>query len=107
MGDSEAERVLHAILREAEITGWAPNAAVQVSFGVIHVDVLFTRARLVVEVDGWAHHTQADRFQEDRRRQNALIGAGWNVLRFTWRDLIERPEAVIATVRAGLARAAA
>jgi very-short-patch-repair endonuclease len=107
MGDSEAERVLHAILREAGITGWQANAVVEVAFGAIEVDVLFSHASLVIEVDGWAHHTATDRFQEDRRRQNALIGAGWNVLRFTWRDLIERPDAVVATVQAGLARAAA
>lgn len=107
LGDSEAERVLHAILREAGITGWSANAPVLLPSGVQEVDVVFRSSRLVIEVDGWAHHHNVDRFERDRRRQNELIGAGWNVLRFTWRDLIERPDSVIAAVRLGLARMAA
>jgi very-short-patch-repair endonuclease len=53
----------------------------------------------VIEVDGRAHHTTPDRFERDRERQNALVAAGWTVLRFTWRDLTTRPSAVVATVR--------
>lgn len=35
----------------------------------------------------------------DRARQNYLILNGWRVLRFTWLDLFERPERVIAEIR--------
>ena len=42
-----------------------------------------------------AYHTDVDRFQRDRSKQNALIALGWTVLRFTWSDLIERPGYVI------------
>ena len=40
-----------------------------------------------------------ERFQRDRSRQNRLVAAGWTVLRFTWRDLVERPGYVVRTIR--------
>ena len=43
-----------------------------------------------------------DQFRRDRVRQNRLVAAGWTVVRFTWRDLTERPDYVIATVAAVL-----
>ena len=61
-------------------------------------DLAFPDLRLAIEIDGWAWHHNPERFQEDRRRQNALVAAGWTVLRFTWADLVERPEQVLATV---------
>jgi very-short-patch-repair endonuclease len=63
---------------------------------------LFAEQRLVIEVDGFAHHVDVSRFRADRRKQNALVAAGWKVLRFTWADLIERPSYVIATIQAML-----
>jgi len=60
--------------------------------------------RIVLEVDGMAWHSSADRFQRDRSRQNALVNAGWLVLRFTWADLTERPDTVLAEVRLATAR---
>jgi very-short-patch-repair endonuclease len=47
-----------------------------------------------------------EHFQRDRRRQNRLIAAGWTVLRFTWWDLTERPDDVLAQIRAAVARLA-
>jgi len=67
-------------------------------------DIVFDILKLVVEVDGWAFHTTPERFQRDRGRQNRLVAAGWTVLRFTWRDLVERPGYVLATIRAMLDR---
>jgi very-short-patch-repair endonuclease len=61
-------------------------------------DVAFERERLVVEIDGWAFHSGPDRFQRDRERQNRLVAEGWWVLRFTWRDLTERPDGVVASI---------
>ena len=46
------------------------------------------------------------RFRDDRRKQNALVRAGWDPLRFTWHDLDGRPAAVLAEVRDTLAAAA-
>ncbi|BBY19468.1 type IV toxin-antitoxin system AbiEi family antitoxin domain-containing protein [Mycolicibacterium litorale] len=92
---SEAERILVKLLRDADFTGWTTNHPV----GGYKVDVAFPVPRVAIEVDGWAFHTDSEVFQTDRQRQNAIALLGWNVLRFTWLDLTEYPERVIATIR--------
>jgi very-short-patch-repair endonuclease len=92
---SEAERLLVKLLRDAGFTGWKTNHPV----GGYKVDVAFLAPKVAIEVDGWAFHTDSEVFQIDRVRQNAISLLGWNVLRFTWLDLTEYPERVIATIR--------
>ncbi|QTE28022.1 DUF559 domain-containing protein [Pengzhenrongella sicca] len=99
-----AERRLHAILRAAGLTGWHGDRQVWDQDGLIgRADVLFEAERLVIEIDGFAYHGRA-RFQEDRTRQNRLVNAGHTVLRFTWADVTDRPEAVLREIRRALAR---
>jgi very-short-patch-repair endonuclease len=95
---SEAERLLVKLLREAGITGWRTNCPI----GPYKVDVAFPASKIVIEVDGWAFHSDQEVFQNDRKRQNYLALMGWQVLRFTWLDLVEYPERVIAEVRAAI-----
>lgn len=99
---SQAERVLHRLLRRARIKGWVANHQVVIAGIEYWLDVAVVERQLAIEVDGWAWHSDVDRFSRDRRRQNALVLAGWTVLRFTWHDLTSRPEAVIAQIRAAL-----
>ena len=95
--------MLIAALRDAGIRGWQVNAAVQLLGIKIHPDVSFDREKVAIEVDGWAWHHTPERFQRDRQRQNALVNAGWLVLRFTWFDLTDRMPAVLAQIRDALA----
>jgi very-short-patch-repair endonuclease len=46
----------------------------------------------------------ADRFVDDRRRQNAVVNLQWTVLRFTWHDLVGRPDNVLNEIRVALSR---
>ncbi len=102
---SAAEDVLHDILRCGLVTGWRANAPVLVDGRVIAIaDVLFEVARLVIEVDGYEAHSSPEAFQQDRIRQNQIVGAGYQVLRFTWVDLNRRPLEVLASIRAALGR---
>jgi len=102
--DAESERLLHRLLRRHRIGGWLPNYPVVVA-GVVRarLDAAFVERRLAIEVDGYAYHSKDGAFQRDRTRQNLLMLLGWTVLRFTWTDLIERSEYVVATIRAVLA----
>ena len=102
---SAAERLLHSALRREGVTGWAANVAVAVAGRTSAVvDLLFEKERVVVEVDGWSTHGDRESFERDRRRQNALVNAGYVVLRFTWRDLQDRPAEVVAQIRTAVAR---
>jgi very-short-patch-repair endonuclease len=96
--DSAAERRLVELLRAAGITGWVLGHP----FGAYRIDLAFPEARLAVEIDGWAWHMDVDRFRTDRQKGNALVRDGWNLLRFTWHDLSNRPSHVVAEVRAAL-----
>ncbi|HEY5033011.1 MAG TPA: DUF559 domain-containing protein [Actinomycetes bacterium] len=72
---------------------------------VARVDFLFEAERLVVEADGHAHHSDRASFQRDRQRCNALVAAGYRVLRFSWADVVGRPDHVVSLVRSLLAPA--
>ena len=91
---SEAERVFARLLRQAGVTGWKANQRV----GGYEVDFLFRDALLIVEIDGLEFHSDSDTFQRDRTKHNALALAGYQVLRFTWLDLTEYPDRVLAEV---------
>jgi very-short-patch-repair endonuclease len=65
----------------------------------IEVDFVWRDRRLIVEVDGYAYHRSPAAFELDRERDVRLSTAGWRVLRFTWRQVTERPAWVAAAVR--------
>jgi very-short-patch-repair endonuclease len=95
---SEAERLLVKLLRKAGITGWRTNYPV----GGYKIDVAFPKLKVAIEVDGLAFHSDSDDFHTDRVRQNDIVLLGWQVLRFTWLDLVEYPERVIAVIRSAI-----
>jgi very-short-patch-repair endonuclease len=102
---ADSERLLHRILRRAGIRNWVANHAVWSNGALIAVvDVALVEERVAIEIDGWAFHSDVDRFQRDRTRQNALIAAGWVVLRFTWADLTQRPGRVATLIGDQLTR---
>lgn len=62
-------------------------------------DLYYPASRLAIEFDGGQHR---ESLVADDRRQNALITAGYQVLRFTTADLRGRPQVITAQVRAAL-----
>jgi very-short-patch-repair endonuclease len=64
-------------------------------------DLAWPTARLIGEADGQAPHGQPAALYRDRRRQNRLVEAGWQILRFTWQDTLE-PAYIPTVVRAAL-----
>jgi very-short-patch-repair endonuclease len=71
---------------------------------VARVDGAVPRLKLAIEIDGYEHHTAPDAFQRDRTRQNELVALGWTVLRFTWDDIVHRPERVASEIRDAIGR---
>lgn len=71
------------------------------------VDLGFPEARVAVEYDGREPHLQSGAFVRERRRQNALLAAGWLVLRYTAEGLRGRSHAVVREVSAAVHQRAA
>ena len=66
------------------------------------VDFLWEAARVIVEVDGLAKYGERGELQREKARQNVLVSMGYTVLRFTWADVIHRPDPVVRQVRAAI-----
>jgi len=96
---SKAERRLLELLRAADI---APSA-VNERIGRHEVDFLWRDQRLIVEVDGFAYHANRGAFERDRLRDAELQANDYRVMRVTWHQIDQRPEAVIARVAQALA----
>lgn len=97
--DSAAERLLVRLLRDAGIDGWVLGHRL----GAYTIDLAFPAHRLAIEVDGWAHHVDPERFRNDRRKGNYLVRCRWNLLRFTWHGLNAQPDQAVTEIRETLA----
>lgn len=89
---SRAEALLRDLIRRAGLrpTGWNEQ------IGNWNVDALFTEQRVVVEVDSFSCHGTRVAFERDRRKDLELTAAGYRVIRVTWRQIVERPESLVA-----------
>jgi very-short-patch-repair endonuclease len=96
---SAAERKMINLLRADRLTGWVQHYRLN----GYEVDLAFSDQRVAIEVDGWAWHHDQQTFRRDRQRQNAMALSGWTVLRFTWHDLVQRPDQVVGEIRAATA----
>ena len=63
------------------------------------VDFAYPEIKLVIEVDGFDAHGTPRAMAKDFVRQNGLAPYRWHVLRFTWRQVIQEPGMVAATIR--------
>ncbi|UZF57542.1 DUF559 domain-containing protein [Gordonia polyisoprenivorans] len=100
-GRSYAERMAIDIFTAHGITGWVAGHPAP----PYEIDFAFPAQRVAVEIDGMAYHSDAEAFQRDRRRGNDLSDAGWNVLHFTYSDLLLRPDYVAERIQRALAAA--
>lgn len=108
LSGSALESLLRVVVLQA---GLPPPVTQHVIVGpdgrfVARVDFCWPAARLVVEADGFAFHSDRASFRADRQRLNELEHLGWRVLRFSWEDVVQRPEHVVALVRDCLRMAA-
>lgn len=104
----EFERRLARVLVAAGLPAPTCEYEVRTQSGILvaRVDLAYVPRRVALECDSERWHSGRQRRQRDLQRQNALILAGWTVLRFTWNDLVDRPGSIVAQVRAALAGAA-
>ena len=97
---SEAERRLLQLIRKAGL----PEPQTNVRIGPYEVDLLWPDHRVAIEVDGFAFHGHRIAFERDHRRDLALQARGIHTIRVTWRQIVDEPERLLASLGAALSR---
>ena len=97
---TDLEGLFLAVVRRHRL----PQPEVNVRIDRYVVDFLWRSQHLIVEVDGWESHRTRSAFEEDRARDARLTLLGYEVLRFTWRQIEDGPRAVARTIRELLRR---
>jgi very-short-patch-repair endonuclease len=96
---SKAERIMRKLCRQAQL----PQPLVNVPLHGFLADFLWPDAKLIVEVDGYGTHGDRQAFENDRRRDQLHVAAGYVVIRVTWQQLQNESLAVIARLAQALA----
>ncbi len=101
LNSTRLERLGLGILRRAGL----PEPELQFSLPwdpIRRFDCAWPWCCLAVEWDSRRWHTQVDAFEADRARDREAVVHGWRLLRFTWKDVRDRPAEVTATVARAL-----
>src|SRR5918995_5119534 len=93
---SELERLFICLCRLRRL----PQPEVNVRIGPFEVDFLWRSSSVIVETDGYRHHGNRAAFESDRAKDAELQRLGYQVLRFTYRQIREEPDAVAGGVLA-------
>jgi len=101
---SPAERRAHVLLRGAGIAGWTANRPVKDRTGKVFAfgDIVFDEAALIVEIDGDDWHLSPGQVLRDRARDQRLTELAWTVVRYSASQVMDDPEAFVASVRAAV-----
>jgi len=104
--DSELEDKMRRLIRRARL----PEPVVH--YNVFHgdewlgeVDFAYPEARIAIEGHGYRVHSLKPVWENDQRRENELVRAGWKILKATNLQLDQHPNSFIETLRS-LLRAA-
>jgi hypothetical protein len=76
------------------------NVWVRVGKRSYECDCVWWEQEVMAELDGYAVHGTRQNFEGDRERDRVLQADGWRVVRITWRQLCDSPEAVVRDLRA-------
>ena len=96
---SVAERRMWRLLHTFRTGGY--HFRKQSQIGPYYADIACHHAKLVIEVDGDLHGTEAA-LRHDARRDAFLRAEGYTVLRFGNSDVIDNPDGVFEIVSAAL-----
>lgn len=72
-----------------------PMPEVNVSIDRFVVDFLWRRQAMIVETDGYRYHRGRQAFEDDRARDAALRLSGFEVVRFSYRQVFDEPTRVV------------
>lgn len=102
--ESAMETKLLALIMKARVGTPVRQYAIGNDRRLIAVlDFAFPDAHIGLEADGFDPHGVKRRWSADKARDNELMLMGWSILRFTWDQITNQPNQVIATIRRALA----
>ena len=110
--DARAESVLESISRVAFHEQGLPPPILQAWVGdaeemIGRADFLWRDHRTIGEADGAIKYADPSRARAQLRRDTRLRQAGFEVVHFTWDEIIHEPRQVAASIRAAFRRLAA
>lgn len=95
-------RAKHETFADARFREFEWQAPLSLSTRRVRPDLLHRRAMVAIELDGDRYHSTREARDADRERRTDLTAAGYAVLGFGWRDIVDRPawcrERVLTTV---------
>jgi len=98
--ESETEERFLPLVAEAGLEPPAINEWLVLRDGAaIRPGRMWRHRRLIVELDGFGPHSGKRAFTSDRQRDRRLDQEGWRVLRFTYDEVVDTPNAVVAELR--------
>jgi restriction endonuclease-like protein/putative AbiEi antitoxin of type IV toxin-antitoxin system len=100
---NELERLFVALGMRAGLPRPSVNTWIELPGGGAEIDFAWPDRRLAIETDGYETHGTRSAFEDDRRRDQLLAMAGWRVIRFTWRQIVDDSGEVEKVLRALLA----
>jgi very-short-patch-repair endonuclease len=104
IAESELEDLFRRVCQRFDL----PQAHAQVEIRrpdgsfICRTDFAYPQHHLRIELDSEAYHMDRTTFRRDRAVQNVTELLGWTTLRYTWWDLITRPESVADEVQLAL-----
>ena len=100
---SGGERIVLATLRRARL----PQPEVNATVGIDEVDFVYRSPKVAIEFDGAAAHGTPQAVHNDRRKDARLRALGYEVLRYSWWQIEDDTEAVVAEIAAAITRGGA
>lgn len=91
---SELEQLFLLLCRQQGL----PMPEVNVRIDSFLVDFLWRNQRLIVETDGYRYHRGKAAFEDDRRRDLKLKSLGYEVIRLSYRQVVNEPDRITDTL---------
>ena len=92
------EARLESLLVRAGLPTLERQCEIALDHRVVRPDLAYPELQIAIEADSYRWHGGRSAWEHDLARRTELAAAGWLVLHFSWRDLVERPQHVIEHV---------
>jgi very-short-patch-repair endonuclease len=102
---SELELMFLEMCSRAGLPEPEVNVKVEAGDRRLRPDFLWRDAGLIIEADSRRYHDTDSAFQIDRKREQRLMLAGWQVARCTWEQVEREPRELAETIRRLLGQA--